>query len=572
MISNKEVVQRLLEIFSHKGIEQVIVSPGSRNAPLVQTFKGMGNFEMYSVPDERTAGFLALGMAMRLRRPVVLTCTSGSALLNYGPAIAEAYYQNIPLIVLSADRPAYLIDQGHGQSIRQNEVFRNYIKASLDIEETSSREAWYFDSKINEVLAHTSGEDEGPVHINLHLEEPLYEFVKAKPARARTINYPIFEKSLQTGTMTRLRKVWTDSQKVMILVGQHPPRHRLNAWLKHMSTQKNIVILSEHTSNVKGDFFRVNHIDRCIFPLNQAEWERYQPDLLITFGKEIVSKKIKNVLLRSTGFDHWHVGKNVDHRDTFGALTEILRIPPDRFLEGIREFGTKKPDYQNIWKMRVENAENIHRHYIAGAQWSDLKAWHFLSRHVPTPLVFHLGNSATVRYSLLFDLPQEIDFYSNRGVSGIEGCTSTSLGFALQENEVPVWLVCGDLTFLYDLNAFWQTPIPKSYKIIVLNNRGGGIFRFIEGPLQSSVADPFLETPHQESVLTAIRNPEIECFSVNNYTELQEIFPKFAKTPRMAVLEINTPRMQNDQILKAYFEKLKTKHENPDLEKDSSAQ
>ena len=297
MISDKEVVQRLLEIFSLKNINQVVISPGSRNAPLVQTFKGRGDFQLHSVPDERTAGFIALGMAMKIRRPVILCCTSGSALLHYGPAVVEAFYQNIPLIVLSADRPGYLIDQGHGQSIRQENVFKNFTKASLDIDESSVSEAWFFDSKINEVLASTHGEDEGPVHINLHLEEPLYNFVKSRPTSVRTINYPVFEKTLVPETLTRLEKIWDNCDRVMILVGQHPPRHQLNSWLNQMATRKNTVVLTEHTSNVSGDFFKVEHIDRCIFPLDDVEWESYKPDLLITFGKEIVSKKIKKLLL-----------------------------------------------------------------------------------------------------------------------------------------------------------------------------------------------------------------------------------------------------------------------------------
>ncbi len=559
MISNKEVVQRLLEIFAQKGIDQVVVSPGSRNAPLVQTFAGRGDFKMYSVPDERTAGFLALGIAMKIRRPVILNCTSGSALLHYGPAISEAYYQNIPLIVLSADRPAYLIDQGHGQSIRQNNVFRNYIKASLDIDETSIKEAWYFDSKINEILSHTNGEDEGPVHINLHLEEPLYEFQEAKSAKARIINYSIFEKTLKPDTMARLQKAWNRSGRIMILVGQHPPRHLLNSWLDHMATKKKVVILTEHTSNVKGEFFRINHIDRCIFPLDHEEWENFKPDLLITFGKEIVSKKIKKRLLQSEDFEHWHIGKNVDHRDTFGALTEILRIPPHRFLDGIHDFGKKTPDYRELWEARACDAERTHNKFMSQAEWSDLTAWNFLSHQLPKSLVLHLGNSASIRYSLLFDLPRAADCYSNRGVSGIDGCTSTALGFASQESDVPVWLICGDVSFLYDRNAFWQTPRPQNFKVIVLNNGGGGIFRFIEGPQKSKISDPFLETPHSESVLSVITDPKIQCFSVDDFHKLQENFPNFVNAPGMAVLEIKTPREKNDRILKQYFEALKNK-------------
>src|SRR5690606_17863778 len=295
MISNKAVVQRLVEIFSRKGFDKVVISPGSRNAPLIQTFAGRGDFELHSIPDERTAGFVALGMAMKIRRPVILNCTSGSALLHYAPAVVEAYYQNIPLIVLSADRPLHLIDQGHGQSIRQQDVFRNFIQASLTLDEDSANEPWYFDTKVNEVIQSTVGEKEGPVHINIHLDEPLYQFENIQPLPVRIVHYPILEKKLPPDTLTRLHSAWNRTNRIMILVGQHPPRNMLNAWLDYMTTRKKVVVLKEHTSNITGTFFRINHIDRCIFPMDAGEWETYKPDLLITFGKEIVSKKIKKL-------------------------------------------------------------------------------------------------------------------------------------------------------------------------------------------------------------------------------------------------------------------------------------
>lgn len=557
MISNKAVIQRLVELFAQKGLNQVVVSPGSRNAPLIQTFAGRGDFQMYSIPDERTAGFFALGIAMKLRKPVILNCTSGSALLHYGPAIVEAYYQNIPLVVLSADRPAHLIDQGHGQSIRQENVYANYIKASYNIDEGSVHQPWYFDLKINETLQNTLGEDEGPVHINIQLDEPLYEFEEPGPIEVRTIHYPVLQKFPDPETTSRLMKVWDRSERVMILVGQHPPRNMLNTWLEQMATRKKVVVLTEHTSNVNGNYFRIENIDRCIFPMDRDDWEKYKPDLLITFGKEIVSKKIKKLLLETSGVKHWHVGKNADYRDTFGSLTEILRLPPHQFLMSINDFKKKKSDYRQLWENRAASARDTHHFFLESAPWSDLKAWNFIMKNLPQDLVLHLGNSASIRYSLLFELPEGIDCYSNRGVSGIDGCTSTALGFATQQVDRPVWLICGDISFLYDRNAFWQTPEPPNFKIIVINNGGGGIFRFIEGPDKSRIADPFLETPHQDSVITGIGNPLITTFSVSEFDDLQNIFPTFVSVKGPAVLEVRTPTDQNDQVLKQYFERLK---------------
>lgn len=556
MVSDKRVVQRIVRLLAGKGIRQVVVSPGSRNAPIVQTFYGHEGFEMFSIPDERTAGFFALGMAMKSRKPVVLTCTSGSALLHYGPALVEAYYQNIPLIVLSADRPTYLIDQGHGQSMRQENVFSNYVKASLQIDEGHWAQPWFLDSKINEVLSHTAGEDEGPVHINLPLDEPLYDFEDRIEEEVRFIHYPVFEKSFLPETEQRLREVWEGHRRVMIIVGQHPPRPSLNHWLEVMSKEKHVVILTEHTSNVRGDFFRVRHIDRCIFPFDEEIWQTYKPDLLITIGKEIVSKKIKKLLFKADGFRHWHIGRNVDHRDTFAALTEVLRIPPATFLAALSDFPGKEADFQELWITREQEAAGRHRRFLGQAGWSDLQAWDFLVNHLPERAVLHLGNSASVRYSLLFDIQEDTDFYSNRGVSGIDGCTSTALGFAVAEKEREVWLICGDISFLYDRNAFWMTPRPPHMKIVVINNGGGGIFRFIEGPRKTQVSDRYLETRHDQSITHVTKAAGIRSFSAETLAELRDTFPRFADHPEMAVLEIKTPREDNDRILKKYFSHL----------------
>jgi len=556
MVSDKKVVQRIVSIFAQKEIQHIVVSPGSRNAPVVQTFHGHGGFRMYSIPDERTAGFFALGIAMKTRKPVVLNCTSGSALLHYGPALVEAYYQNIPLIVLSADRPVHLIDQGHGQSMRQQNVFHNYIKASLQIEENHRSEPWFLDSKVNEVLSHTSGEDEGPVHINLPLDEPLYNFTDEIKESVRLIHYPLFQKSLLPETKNRLKEQWNQHSKIMIIVGQHPPRNKLNQWLEIMAEEKNVVILTEHTSNVHGHFFRISNIDRCIFPLDSQTWQSYKPDLLITMGKEIVSKKIKQLLFRAGGFNHWHIGKNVDHRDTFAALTEILRIPPADFLSAIRDFEAKPADYKLLWQNRSAEAAEKHSRFLEQAEWSDLKAWDYVISQLPDPLTLHLGNSASIRYSLLFDMPLSIDYYGNRGVSGIDGSTSTALGYAAAETDHEVWLICGDISFLYDRNALWMTPQPENFKIIVINNGGGGIFRFIEGPSKTEVSEKFLETQHHWKVANSVKDAGIPMYSATDMDELTNIFPKFAQTPSMAVLEIHTPRKKNDLVLKKYFNNL----------------
>lgn len=555
MFSDKEVIRRLVKIIHAKGIRQVVTSPGSRNAPIIQSFYGLGDMEMHSIPDERVAGFFALGLAMKYERPVVLVCTSGSAVVNYSPAVVEAFYQNLPLLVISADRPEYYIDQGHGQSMRQHNVFNNFIRASISLSEKMTDQSWFIDSKVNEIIEKANGETKGPVHINVPLDEPLYSFVPSISEEVRLIHYPNRIKVLDKESLEDLSNRWSTCQRVMILVGQMRPTAAFNEALAQFSAQKKVVVLCEHTSNLNHDLF-IHHIDRAIFSLSDEHWLDYQPDLLITFGKEIVSKKIKKILLKSPMKEHWHFGSKLEQRDTFGSLTQVIDATIHTLWENETLFPEKQSDYFRRWMERKEVVGVKHEEFVANIPWSDLRAWSFIMQQLPDEAHIHLGNSASIRYSLLFNSKIGQYFFSNRGVSGIDGCTSTAMGYSVAASDQPVFLISGDISFMYDSNAFWQTPHPKNLKIIVINNQGGGIFRFIAGPQSTQVLDRHLETSHDQSVLPIVEAHRIQTFQADSLDGLGKIFQKFVHWPSLAVLEINTPRTDNDIILKKYFSNL----------------
>ncbi|GAA5222421.1 2-succinyl-5-enolpyruvyl-6-hydroxy-3-cyclohexene-1-carboxylic-acid synthase [Membranihabitans marinus] len=556
MFSDKAIIRRLVKIIQAKGIFQIVTSPGSRNAPIIQTFYGVGDMEMYSIPDERVAGFFALGLAMKSKMPVVLLCTSGSAVVNYGPAVVEAYYQNIPLIVISADRPAYYIDQGHGQSMRQDGVFNNYIRGSLTLTESMQSQPWFVDSKINEIIEKAHGETLGPVHINVPLDEPLYQFQSEMEEEVRLIEYPKRLKVLDKAGLSRLTEIWNRSNRVMILVGQMSPTDEFNRLLSQFSKDKNVVVLCEHTSNLFDYNQFIHQIDRAIYSLSDEQWLDYHPDLLITFGKEIVSKKIKKILLRTRVEEHWHFGSKLEQRDTFGSLTQIIDATVHTLWDYSDKFDPVDSSYYERWQKRKTTVAVQHNEFVQKINWSDLKVWSYLMNALPDNSHIHLGNSASIRYSLLFDSKPNQLFYSNRGVSGIDGCTSTAVGFSQAADSEPVFLITGDISFMYDSNAFWHTPRPKNLKIVVVNNNGGGIFRFIPGPQKTDVLDKFLETSHENSVLPLVKSFGIKTFQARSNDDLQEIFQNFVLCPSLAVLEINTPRKENDKILKEYFNNL----------------
>ncbi|SNR58686.1 2-succinyl-5-enolpyruvyl-6-hydroxy-3-cyclohexene-1-carboxylate synthase [Lutibacter agarilyticus] len=534
------------------GIEQVVISPGSRNAPLTIGFSNHLEIKTYSIVDERSAAFFALGMAQQLQKPVAIVCTSGSALLNYYPAIAEAFYSNIPLVVISADRPAHLIDIGDGQTIRQENVFENHILNSISLVEHLNVE-----NSIAEMLQETieiAMVEKGPVHINVPFDEPLYE-TTSELITLDKVDSTVEEIPLDVDELQKFADVWNSSTKKMVLVGACIPDELLQTQLAHFTKDPSVLVLIENTANVSHAKF-INSIDKLIFPLESNELEAFQPDILLSLGGMIVSKKIKQHLRKIQPKLHWHIDSKRAF-DTFHCLKHHFEISPQLFFSQF--FFLTKPvasNYQQFWLQKKELRLKKHDKFIEDCEFSDLKTVAILLKSIPNNSLLQVSNSAVIRYTQLFDLNKTLQVFCNRGTSGIDGSTSTAIGAAvvLEKNTV---FITGDISFFYDNNALWNSYIPNAFRIIVVNNGGGGIFRFIPGPQKSNALDYF-ETPHNLTAEHLCKMHKFEYSSVSNITNLESKLSKFYNTSNAPkLLEIFTPREINDTVLKAYFNNLK---------------
>jgi 2-succinyl-5-enolpyruvyl-6-hydroxy-3-cyclohexene-1-carboxylate synthase len=339
MYSDIPAAQTLVLQFKAKGIKRIVISPGSRNAPLTISFTKHPFFECYSIVDERCAAFFALGMAQQTGEPVAVVCTSGSALLNYYPAIAEAFYSDIPLIVVSADRPSYRIDIGDGQTIRQQNVFEKHIGYSAnlkqDVSHASHLVAKYGKSLLKDsqesiqsfneqeiVRAITTATDnKAPVHINIPFEEPLYGRVEEPTITLGEVKYKQ-EEELGNVDWSELSELWRKSIKKMILVGVNPPNALDETIIDQLASDGNTLVFTETTSNLHHPEFFPS-IDSIVAPIEKRQdsedvFKELQPDLLITFGGLIVSKKIKAFLRRHKPVHHWHIDPKKAY-DTFLA-------------------------------------------------------------------------------------------------------------------------------------------------------------------------------------------------------------------------------------------------------------
>lgn len=548
MYPKKELAQLVISACHQFGIDTVVISPGSRNAPLTIGFANHPEIETLSIVDERCAAFFALGIAQQKQKPVAVLCTSGSALLNYYPAIAEAFYSNIPLIVLSTDRPKHLIDIGDGQTIRQENVFENHILFSANLIESN-----HFKIKNAQLIGEAlqiAVSLKGPVHVNIPFDEPLYEVVD----ELKIFHFPrISMSSLDNSHIDykHLSKIWNAAEKKMIVVGVNYPDEKLHELMDLYAEDESVLILTETTSNLHHEK-AINSIDQLIFSLKNEEFEDLRPEILITFGGMIVSKKIKSFLRKYQPNHHWNIDEK-SATNTFFCLSEFIQIKAVDFFLNFNQFITNKSaSYQPKW-LKIRDEKRVkHAQFLATLSHSDFKVFEQVLARIPENCQLQISNSAIIRYAQLFTISKTLNVFCNRGTSGIDGSTSTAIGAAFASQKQTVFIT-GDLSFFYDSNALWNKNIPSNFRIIIINNSGGGIFKIIPGPINTNVLDYF-ETPHcltAEHLSKMFEFDYLKAFSTDNVKESLLSFYEDSAKPK--ILEIFTPSAENTTILNQYF-------------------
>ncbi|NKI25889.1 2-succinyl-5-enolpyruvyl-6-hydroxy-3-cyclohexene-1-carboxylic-acid synthase [Arenibacter sp. 6A1] len=563
-----------------RGIKNVIISPGSRNAPLTIGFSEDPYFECFSIVDERCAAFFALGIAQQTRKPVVILCSSGSALLNYYPAISEAFYSDIPLVVLTADRPSYKVDIGDGQTIRQENVFENHIGYTANLKQDvghatdkikkyapeqllglspSDAQAsvqQYNDGELNEALKEVLSQN-CPVHINVPFEEPLYDVLEDATVVPK-VDMETFENDPWTEDLKEVAKIWSTSARKLVLVGVNYPNTIMESYLKVLGEDPSVIVFTESTSNLHHDNFFPS-IDSIIAPIEKSDhkeelFQDLQPDIVLTLGGLIVSKKVKAFLRTYSPSHHWHVDAKKAY-NTFFCLTKHFKTDPNNFFKELFSLSSPvKSVYHQKWAKKRQEYQLKRQAFISEIPFSDMLVFNDIIKTIPQGYQLQLANSSTVRYAQLFDLDASIRVFCNRGTSGIDGSTSTAIGAALLDNN-PTLLITGDLSFLYDSNGLWNRYTRPDFRIIVINNNGGGIFRILPGKAETENFERFFETTHQLNIEPLATMYGFEYGQVSDEGALRaalEIF--YQPSDRPKILEVSTPRLINDKILLNYFD------------------
>ncbi|MCX7985745.1 MAG: 2-succinyl-5-enolpyruvyl-6-hydroxy-3-cyclohexene-1-carboxylic-acid synthase [Bacteroidales bacterium] len=551
---NRRGISNIPYICKELGISDVVICPGSRNAPLIIAFSRQHGLNLYSIVDERSAGYFALGIGLYTNKPVAVVCTSGTAVLNLAPAVAEAYYQNVPLIIFTADRPAELIDQGDGQTIHQRNIFGPHVKWSTEIpvETLNDTDLWFSDRLISEAILKASENPKGPVHINVPLREPLYtplpESVKPKIINSTSTQITLAEEEKIT-----LINQWNNAQKKLIIAGGITYKNpKLNYWLETISQRDDTLIIAENLSNLSNSRF-IFDPEKFLAALPIDELNQFQPDIVVSIGNSIVSKRLKSYLRGRKPKEHWVIGENYAYTDTFMSLTRNIKVPTELFFELIESNAkSSNSDYAQRFILLHEQVQQLMATAITELPFSDLTATYFILCQLKSGTLLHLSNSMPIRYSQLFPTRNDISYFSNRGTSGIDGCTSTSVGMAFVSKQ-PTVLITGDLAFLYDSNALWNKYVSPNLKIIVLNNQGGNIFQMIDTSPEIEPVITYFTTPQSVELKALTEAFGLDYYLAENYKDLTHIFTHFIESEKPAILEIKTDPNINVQTYKNFL-------------------
>lgn len=532
----------------HMGVIHAVISPGSRNAPLIKAFTNEPGIECLSIADERSAGYIAMGIAQQLNQPVAIICTSGTAALNYAPAMAEAYYQHIPIIAITADRPPEWIDQMDGQAIRQNGIFTNFTEFEVNLKVLTCNMDFSYNidlfNKAQNKINH------GPVHINAPFAEPLYQFPENYIPSVFDENEYTINQTLSDNELDALKNEFSQYKKVLVIAGQDATNTALNNTLNIFNKLPQVLIINEHLSNLTLK----NSIDlpELFFAgIKKSEYEAFSPELLISFGGPVLSKRMKLFLRNNKPVAHWRIDDRNEFPDTYQCLSKAIRALPHQVLAYMTS--SLNSEYKSHWLSVFGSIQYKHLTFCEKLLWSDMLTYKQILAAIPQESIVHLGNSSVVRYLNLFRLPNTLELFSNRGTSGIDGVLSTAIGAAMAKPENTHTLLIGDISFVYDSNAFWNRYPQQNLKIIVINNQGGNIFRLIPGPDTTGALDDYFETHVPVNLKKLVESFGYKHLLSEDTGSLKENLAKLYSEKQAIVLEIKTNGEYSAQIWKEFF-------------------
>lgn len=561
--TDKNICSVLLDVIIEKGVRDIVCCPGTRNAPLLISVAARDEVRKYHVIDERSAAFVALGLSLVSKRPVALICTSGTALLNFSPAIAEAYYQGIPLIVISADRPMQWIDQDDSQTIRQFEALSNFVKKSYELPAFGDNDKeilWYINRIANDAMIEATGRRMGPVHINVQLSEPLGRKREREYVQPRLIEL-LEPDGISNKEIIKKLGERIATSKVLFVAGFLQPDSRMHKSVAEFCSLPCVVPMTETLSN-----FHLNSdscsVDSVLTAYDYTDIDSISPDIVVSVGGSLVSRKLKEYLRRNSSHcEHWALGWNHTTSDCFMSLTKRIECDTARFLHQLAIAARKRlsqnradctPSFSDIWKNAREKALSLKSNFADAAPWSELKAFDIINRMMPENVNLFLSNGTTVRYAQILSRRLPHASYGTRGVSGIDGSTSTAVGGSVIYKGTTL-LITGDMSMSYDIGALSLGIVPDRMKIIVMDNGGGGIFRFINTTSSLEEREEYFCCAPILPLKELSAGYGWSYYEASDESSLVETLPCFFSSPKKSILKIVCDGEESASLLREYM-------------------
>ena len=566
--SLKENVRVLVALLKAYGIKYIVLSPGNRNIALAHMLEKDDFFTCYSIVDERSAGFFALGLIERLNCPAAICCTSGTAICNYTSAVSEAYYQKLPLLILTADRPAYFLNQNEDQMIPQLDILRCVTKLSVLLPCINDKQDyWYCSNRIHTALLELDHHGQGPVHINIQVDDKATNVSDALYEHPDILNrmyrYEI-GKSKQSQWQKKIAEL--SSSNIMFLYGQKNYISDVEtACLNAFSQKFNCVIVKDHLSNLHCN--NSINIYSAINILSDAELDKLFPDIIISMnGNSVLFQPLKAAIAkRSNRVRQWLVTEEGAVCDSLRCLSDIFECTSLDFLEYFLSYdGVANQRYYEEWN------DAINKIYLSDPPYSSLYSVKRLMENIPKNSIFHIANSSSIRYANLFPLPDSVKVFCNRGTNGIDGSFSSFMGNAAVSNEL-CFLLIGDLSFFYDMNACWNRYCNKNIRILLNNNKGAELFYYSYGTKIANI-NKYIAAEHDATAKGWIETRGFRYICSHNAQEFEIMLPEFMNenSEQPIMFEVFSSKADDAKIVHDYYESNRTvdlKHETKKIVK-----
>lgn len=523
-------VQVILALLKKFGIRNVVISAGTRHIPFVFSAEDDDFFNCFSIVDERSAGFFALGLIQTTQEPACIICTSGTATANYVSAVNEAYYQHLPLVVLTSDRNRYTLNQQEDQCIPQLNLFRDVARKIVDLPIVRDKNDFlYCQRLVNEALLELDHREKGPVHINFQIDDnypvelgtfkfelsELPEVIKVD----RIMAYDTEESWLELASKMK-------NKRIAILYGQNLPlREKINLKIQSFCEKYNAVVLCDHLANLHIK----NKIEKAAVTaaMTTDDWNEVQPDIVITMNGHRLNNH-KNTMKMWNRSLHWHVSPDGVVSDPFKRLSQLIECPIEYFFERMEKYGsTSNNEYITKWK-QIEQTKAPNNPLNAEFEYSAVYAIQGLFRRLPNNALLHISNSNSIRIANLFPIPEGVKYYCNRGTCGIDGSMSSYIAQSFI-SEQPSYMCIGDLSFFYDMNALWNRYSTKNTRIMLCNNSGGALFHsgFYKSVKVFPNIDQHIAAEHETSAEGWAKSRGFKYLSARSKKEFDKVIDEF---------------------------------------------